>query len=675
MVTKVIQGSFVRGQPKSSPSIQPKITPSSIQVNTAKGLPAIAFASHPPGVPPSIAIAARPPARPPVAFAARRSGPPVPAFAGQPAAVQRHNTGGAFAVDAGPLGLASGGGKSLPEAVRGKMEAALRADFSNVRVHVGPQAERIGAIAFTTGNDIYFAPGRYQPDTIQGQQLLGHELAHVVQQRAGRVRNRLSSGLAVVQDHALEAEADRLGRRAAAPALPSRNVERSAPKNFRLTNLPGRVRIDALGKDQLAPIAGLELRQATSTTVELCNLRVAEPYRRQHFGSALVRKAIETARSNGARRVILEVRPGDRAVSANMLESMYQKLGFRPLGRSPAGNTVMQRATAVGALPPPETGKRWKHTTPRTVQKMDAAPFSGPNPVANVGLRMDWFTRTRGLPKEYLGEEDPTGSWGGGHQELANAHHKFPKRTLGWLWDHMTEGQQERLRKKLFLQKTSGSNALKRLRSNLIPPGPNNVRSDTRLDDPEHTKEFLDLVVIADTGRLTPRSSTYLQLAYLYETIYQELVTTSSAFMSDIQASKMTDLLFQAEQWHFEIEGDTQSLANYGNYWVEVEEGKESIPTASIFKERNTLVGRKWIKGVSRQKIPEKLSREGEFLAYLERRKKEANEEIKEAIANHPMTWEKWKRNVWVPENEFDDWDAEDEYFEYVREWHQKHQK
>jgi hypothetical protein len=130
--------------------------------------------------------------------------------------VQRHAAGGAFAVEIGPLGLASGGGRPLPDAVRGKMEAALGANFADVRVHVGPQAERIGAIAFTVGSDIYFAPGRFQPDTMHGQQLLGHELAHVVQQRAGRVRNPLGSGLVVVQDHALEAEADRLGQRVAA---------------------------------------------------------------------------------------------------------------------------------------------------------------------------------------------------------------------------------------------------------------------------------------------------------------------------------------------------------------------------------------------------------------------------------------------------------------------------
>ena len=157
---------------------------------------------------------------PPVpAFAGRtpvmQPGPPAPAFAGRPPVVQPHGAGDAFPVDPGRLGLANGGGRPLPEALRGRMEAALGADFSAVRVHVGPQAERIGAIAFTLGSDIYFAPGRFQPDTAQGQQLLGHELAHVVQQRQGRVRNPMGSGIAVVQDRALEAEADRLGQHAA----------------------------------------------------------------------------------------------------------------------------------------------------------------------------------------------------------------------------------------------------------------------------------------------------------------------------------------------------------------------------------------------------------------------------------------------------------------------------
>jgi hypothetical protein len=113
------------------------------------------------------------------------------------------------------LGLARGGGAALPQTLLAKMEGAFGADFSQVRVHVGSQAARIGAVAFTAGNDIYFAPGRYQPESVIGQQLLGHELAHVVQQRQGRVRSA-SAGVSIVQDRALEAEADRLGLRAAA---------------------------------------------------------------------------------------------------------------------------------------------------------------------------------------------------------------------------------------------------------------------------------------------------------------------------------------------------------------------------------------------------------------------------------------------------------------------------
>jgi hypothetical protein len=140
----------------------------------------------------------------------------LPAFAARPPVAQARASGDSFQVDPGRIGLISAGGTPLPDAVRGQMEAALGADFSAVRVHVGPQAARIGAVAFTMGNDLYFAPGRFQPDTIQGKQLLGHELAHVVQQRAGRVRNPLGAGIVVVQDRGLEAEADRLGYRAAA---------------------------------------------------------------------------------------------------------------------------------------------------------------------------------------------------------------------------------------------------------------------------------------------------------------------------------------------------------------------------------------------------------------------------------------------------------------------------
>jgi hypothetical protein len=117
----------------------------------------------------------------------------------------------AFQVELRP----SFGGWPLPRDIQAKMEAALNSNFSDVRVHVGSEATAIGAIAFTWGSDLYFAPGQYNPHSHHGQFLLGHELQHVVQQRAGRVSNPFGSGVAVVQDHALEAEADRMGQVAA----------------------------------------------------------------------------------------------------------------------------------------------------------------------------------------------------------------------------------------------------------------------------------------------------------------------------------------------------------------------------------------------------------------------------------------------------------------------------
>jgi hypothetical protein len=109
----------------------------------------------------------------------------------------------------------SGAGQRLPESVQQKMESFFGSDFSDVRVHVGPEASSIGALAFTYGSDLYFAHGQYEPASPHGQRLIGHELTHVLQQRAGRVRNPFGSGVAVVQDPGLEAEAERMGIRVA----------------------------------------------------------------------------------------------------------------------------------------------------------------------------------------------------------------------------------------------------------------------------------------------------------------------------------------------------------------------------------------------------------------------------------------------------------------------------
>jgi hypothetical protein len=89
------------------------------------------------------------------------------------------------------LNASKGGGSPLSENVRGFMEPRFGADFSGVRVHTGGEAvqmnQELGAQAFTHGSDVYFGQGK-QPGN---NELMAHELTHVVQQSGGGVVQRL----------------------------------------------------------------------------------------------------------------------------------------------------------------------------------------------------------------------------------------------------------------------------------------------------------------------------------------------------------------------------------------------------------------------------------------------------------------------------------------------------
>ena len=132
-------------------------------------------------------------------------------------AVQCHAN--AIPIPANLLHLGIRTGQPLAPPVLRQMESLFNASFGDVRIHTGQEASSIGARAFTQGPNIYFAPGHFNPATPNGKQLLGHELTHVIQQRQGRARNPFGSGIAVLTDRMMEAEADRMGSRAATAAV------------------------------------------------------------------------------------------------------------------------------------------------------------------------------------------------------------------------------------------------------------------------------------------------------------------------------------------------------------------------------------------------------------------------------------------------------------------------
>jgi len=111
------------------------------------------------------------------------------------------------------INSARGRGAPLDPAVREQMSGALGDGFGDVRVHhdslASTLAQSVQARAFTTGADIFFARGEYQPGAAAGRELLAHELTHVVQQRGAPVTGEMR-----VTDPggALEREAERAAR-------------------------------------------------------------------------------------------------------------------------------------------------------------------------------------------------------------------------------------------------------------------------------------------------------------------------------------------------------------------------------------------------------------------------------------------------------------------------------
>ncbi len=87
----------------------------------------------------------------------------------------------------GAVHQARNGGDALPQHLQVSMGQALNTNLGRVRIHKDAQADRLNqrlqARAFTTGQDIFFRQGEYNPNSRRGQELIAHELTHVVQQK------------------------------------------------------------------------------------------------------------------------------------------------------------------------------------------------------------------------------------------------------------------------------------------------------------------------------------------------------------------------------------------------------------------------------------------------------------------------------------------------------------
>lgn len=90
------------------------------------------------------------------------------------------------------IGQKNGKGESMPANTLQEMQNAFGNDFSEVRIHTDSEAaalsNELDAQAFTTGKDIYFNTGKFDPDSESGKHLLAHELTHVLQQNKDSIQ-------------------------------------------------------------------------------------------------------------------------------------------------------------------------------------------------------------------------------------------------------------------------------------------------------------------------------------------------------------------------------------------------------------------------------------------------------------------------------------------------------
>jgi hypothetical protein len=146
--------------------------------------------------------------------------------------ISQRSADGSFDLDdttADRINRARGSGHPLDGVVQKEMSQSMGHDFGGVRVHTSPEADglnhELSAKAFTTGQDVFFRQGAYDPGSGSGRELISHELSHVVQQSAGLVGGRGGRMTVRPADDAYEREADSIASTTANTEAPVQRQE------------------------------------------------------------------------------------------------------------------------------------------------------------------------------------------------------------------------------------------------------------------------------------------------------------------------------------------------------------------------------------------------------------------------------------------------------------------
>jgi hypothetical protein len=179
---------------------------------------------------------------------------------------------------------ARGSGQPLAESIREPMEQAFGADFTGVRVHTDAQSDQLNqfiqAKAFTTGQDIFFRQGAYEPSSRGGQELMAHELTHVVQQDGGRLTCAKAQAKLAEQSSPIPSISDHFER-----------LQRWPDEDLKQGNIaPGRINADIANAQTMVINHAREIAQkydsnAFSNLAQLANMNVTKTATFDHVKS------------------------------------------------------------------------------------------------------------------------------------------------------------------------------------------------------------------------------------------------------------------------------------------------------------------------------------------------------------------------------------------------------
>jgi len=146
---------------------------------------------------------------------------------------------------------------TLPPSILRRLESRLHADLSSVLIRVSHCPTASGALAYTRGETIVFAPGQYDPYSHAGFGRLVHEMTHVLQQRAGRTPSADEFGQGLFVDPTLEEEAQENAKWACRAPRPSLRAPGWSSRPASPGHAAARPR--AAGGDVAQPILGYHI--------------------------------------------------------------------------------------------------------------------------------------------------------------------------------------------------------------------------------------------------------------------------------------------------------------------------------------------------------------------------------------------------------------------------------